>query len=108
MNCRAVSVGVGTRLCLHGNLGQAAAQLLQDAAVRARLDRVALRAQLAQLLFQNPKFQNPTRDMPDVFVEHGDPAKLLALCGLDAAGIEQAILKRFGAKPALVRAAVNS
>jgi 1-deoxy-D-xylulose-5-phosphate synthase len=41
--------------------------------------------------------------LPDQFVEHGDPAKLLALCGLDAAGIEQAILKRFGARPALVR-----
>jgi 1-deoxy-D-xylulose-5-phosphate synthase len=45
-----------------------------------------------------------TLGLPDVFVEHGDPAKLLALCGLDAAGIEQSILKRFGAKPALVRA----
>jgi 1-deoxy-D-xylulose-5-phosphate synthase len=45
--------------------------------------------------------------LPDEFVEHGDPAKLLALCGLDAAGIEQAILKRFGARPALVRSAVN-
>ena len=45
--------------------------------------------------------------LPDEFIEHGDPAKLLALCGLDAAGIEQSILKRFGAKPALVRAAVN-
>ena len=42
--------------------------------------------------------------LPDEFIEHGDPAKLLALCGLDAAGIEQSILKRFGAKPALVRA----
>lgn len=45
--------------------------------------------------------------LPDKYVEHGDPAKLLALCGLDAAGIEQSILKRFGARPALVRAAVN-
>ena len=45
-----------------------------------------------------------TLGLPDEFVEHGDPAKLLALCGLDAAGIEQAIVKRFGAKPALVRA----
>jgi 1-deoxy-D-xylulose-5-phosphate synthase len=45
--------------------------------------------------------------LPDEFVEHGDPAKLLAMCGLDAAGIEQSILKRFGAKPALVRSAVN-
>jgi 1-deoxy-D-xylulose-5-phosphate synthase len=45
--------------------------------------------------------------LPDEFVEHGDPAKLLQLCGLDAAGIEQSILKRFGARPALVRPAVN-
>ena len=45
--------------------------------------------------------------LPDEFIEHGDPAKLLAMCGLDASGIEQSILKRFGAKPALVRAAVN-
>ncbi len=43
----------------------------------------------------------------DEFIEHGDPAKLMAMCGLDAAGIEQSILKRFGARPALVRAAVN-
>ena len=41
--------------------------------------------------------------LPDEFIEHGDPVKLLAICGLDAAGIEQSILKRFGAKPALVR-----
>jgi len=45
--------------------------------------------------------------LPDEFVEHGDPAKLLAMCGLDASGIEQSILKRFGSKPALVRAAAN-
>jgi 1-deoxy-D-xylulose-5-phosphate synthase len=45
--------------------------------------------------------------LPDEFIEHGDPAKLLAICGLDKAGIEQSILKRFGAKPALVRTAVN-
>ncbi|MFT3954930.1 MAG: 1-deoxy-D-xylulose-5-phosphate synthase [Piscinibacter sp.] len=42
-----------------------------------------------------------TLGLPDEFIEHGDPAKLLALSGLDATGIEQAILKRFGAKPAL-------
>ena len=45
--------------------------------------------------------------LPDEFIEHGDPAKLLAMCGLDAAGIEQSILKRFGSKPALVRTAAN-
>jgi 1-deoxy-D-xylulose-5-phosphate synthase len=48
-----------------------------------------------------------TLGLPDEFVEHGDPAKLMALCGLDAAGIEQSILKRFGARPALVRPAAN-
>jgi len=29
--------------------------------------------------------------LPDVFIEHGDPARLLALQGLDAAGIEASI-----------------
>jgi 1-deoxy-D-xylulose-5-phosphate synthase len=48
-----------------------------------------------------------TLGLPDAFVEHGDPAKLLALCGLDAAGIEQSIQRRFGAPPALLRAAVG-
>ncbi|MFT3820659.1 MAG: 1-deoxy-D-xylulose-5-phosphate synthase [Rubrivivax sp.] len=43
--------------------------------------------------------------LPDRFIEHGDPAKLLAGCGLDAAGIEQAIRQRFQPRPAL--AAVN-
>jgi 1-deoxy-D-xylulose-5-phosphate synthase len=35
--------------------------------------------------------------LPDVFIEHGDPAKLLALQGLDAAGILQSIKTRFPA-----------
>ncbi|MFT7721828.1 MAG: 1-deoxy-D-xylulose-5-phosphate synthase [Roseateles sp.] len=43
--------------------------------------------------------------LPDEFVEHGDPAKLMGLCGLDAAGIEASIVKRFGERPAVVRAA---
>ncbi|MFC4623399.1 1-deoxy-D-xylulose-5-phosphate synthase [Comamonas nitrativorans] len=33
--------------------------------------------------------------LPDVFIEHGDPAKLLALQGLDAAGMENSIRQRF-------------
>jgi len=33
--------------------------------------------------------------LPDVFIEHGDPARLLALQGLDAAGIEQSVRDRF-------------
>lgn len=39
--------------------------------------------------------------LPDRFIEHGDPAKLLALQGLDAAGIEASIARRY---PALVAA----
>ena len=34
--------------------------------------------------------------LADVFIEHGDPARLLAAQGLDAAGIEAAIRERFG------------
>ncbi|TCW29850.1 1-deoxy-D-xylulose-5-phosphate synthase [Gulbenkiania mobilis] len=34
--------------------------------------------------------------LPDHFVEHGDPALLLAECGLDAAGLEQSIRNRLG------------
>jgi 1-deoxy-D-xylulose-5-phosphate synthase len=33
--------------------------------------------------------------LPDEFVEHGDPAKLMALLGLDATGIEQSILQKW-------------
>ncbi len=33
--------------------------------------------------------------LPDRFIEHGDPAKLMALQGLDAAGIEASIRRRF-------------
>ena len=34
--------------------------------------------------------------LPDRFIEHGDPTKLLSAAGLDAAGIESAISARFG------------
>ncbi len=40
--------------------------------------------------------------LPDKFIDHGDPAKLLALVGLDAAGIAAAIKARFGDEPRLV------
>ncbi|WOP16534.1 1-deoxy-D-xylulose-5-phosphate synthase [Ottowia sp. SB7-C50] len=39
--------------------------------------------------------------LPDEFIEHGDPARLLSLAGLDAAGIEAAIRTRFGELAAL-------
>ncbi|PWS22645.1 1-deoxy-D-xylulose-5-phosphate synthase, partial [Enterococcus faecium] len=34
--------------------------------------------------------------LPDLFIEHGDPAKLLAGVGLDAEGIAKSITARFG------------
>ncbi len=43
--------------------------------------------------------------LPDDYVEHGDHGKLLARCGLDSAGIEQSILRRFPARPTLVTVA---
>jgi 1-deoxy-D-xylulose-5-phosphate synthase len=33
--------------------------------------------------------------LPDEFIEHGDPVKLLALQGLDAAGMEASIRQRW-------------
>ncbi|MCV2367607.1 1-deoxy-D-xylulose-5-phosphate synthase [Roseateles oligotrophus] len=45
--------------------------------------------------------------LPDEYIEHGDVPSLMASLGLDASGIEQSILKRFGARPSLVRPAAN-
>jgi len=41
--------------------------------------------------------------LPDRFIEHGEPAKLMAQLGLDAAGIERSIRQRLGT-PAQLRA----
>lgn len=73
--------------CVMGGAGSAVLEALQQ----ARIDVPVLNLGL-----------------PDEFTEHGDPAKLLSLCGLDAAGIEQSILKRFGARPSLLQAASNA
>ena len=45
-------------------------------------------------VLQNPK---PVLmlGVPDVYVDHGDPAKLLSELGLDAAGIEASVRQRF-------------
>jgi 1-deoxy-D-xylulose-5-phosphate synthase len=37
--------------------------------------------------------------LPDRFVDHGDPVKLLSSLGLDAAGIRAAVLARFAQLP---------
>ncbi|TAL25686.1 MAG: 1-deoxy-D-xylulose-5-phosphate synthase [Aquabacterium sp.] len=46
--------------------------------------------------------------LPDQFIEHGDPAKLQSLNGLDAAGIEAAVRKRYPALLQAPRAAANA
>ena len=47
--------------------------------------------------------------LPDQFIEHGDPARLLSAIGLDATGIARSVRDRFGTllavKPALKAAA---
>ncbi|SMF99459.1 1-deoxy-D-xylulose-5-phosphate synthase [Burkholderia singularis] len=40
--------------------------------------------------------------LPDRFIDHGDPAKLLSQCGLDADGIEKSVRARFPAHAASV------
>jgi 1-deoxy-D-xylulose-5-phosphate synthase len=60
--------------CILGGAGSAVAEALQAAGVLKPLLHLGLR---------------------DEFIEHGDPAKLLALQGLDAAGIEAAVRRRF-------------
>ncbi|MDD5335984.1 MAG: 1-deoxy-D-xylulose-5-phosphate synthase [Rhodoferax sp.] len=57
-----------------GGAGSAVSEALQAAGVLKPLLQLGLR---------------------DEFIEHGDPVKLLALQGLDAAGIEASVLKRF-------------
>jgi 1-deoxy-D-xylulose-5-phosphate synthase len=69
--------------CLPGGAGSAVMQSLQDAG------------------FTVPVL---TLGLPDEFVEHGDPAKLLSMLGLDAAGIERSITERFGSRHARVAA----
>ncbi|MDQ6628094.1 MAG: 1-deoxy-D-xylulose-5-phosphate synthase [Pseudomonadota bacterium] len=78
-----VTVEEGTVL---GGAGSAVLEALAE----ARIDCPVLRLGLA-----------------DEFSEHGDPAKLLAMAGLDAAGIEQSIQRRFGSAPTLIRRAAR-
>jgi 1-deoxy-D-xylulose-5-phosphate synthase len=61
--------------CIAGGAGSAVMQVLQEH--RLTLDVLVL-------------------GIPDQFTEHGDPAKLLSLQGLDAKGIEAQIKARFG------------
>ena len=64
--------------CAAGGAGSAVMEALQAAGIEAPVLALGL---------------------PDDFVDHGDPARLLALLGLDAAGIERAVVERFGDTP---------
>lgn len=60
--------------CVMGGAGSAVAEALQTCSITRPVLHLGL---------------------PDVFIEHGDPTQLLALQGLDAPGIEAAILRRW-------------
>ena len=69
----------------------AALVTVEDGALMGGAGSAVLEAlQAAQLLV--PLLQ---LGLPDVFIEHGDPAKLMAMHGLDATGIEASIRARF-------------
>jgi 1-deoxy-D-xylulose-5-phosphate synthase len=59
--------------CVQGGAGSAVAEALSHAGVTKPLVILGL---------------------PDEFVEHGDPVKLMSMCGLDAAGIEKTVRQR--------------
>jgi 1-deoxy-D-xylulose-5-phosphate synthase len=59
--------------CVQGGAGSAVAEALSHAGVTKPLVILGL---------------------PDEFVEHGDPVKLMSMCGLDAAGIERSVRER--------------
>jgi len=70
---------------------------LEEGCIQGGAGSAVLEA-LAAANVQRPVLQ---LGLPDVFIEHGDPAKLLAMQGLDARGIAAAVRARFGAARAL-------
>jgi 1-deoxy-D-xylulose-5-phosphate synthase len=72
--------------CLMGGAGSAVLEALAAAGVQVQVLQMGL---------------------PDRFVEHGDPTRLLHELGLDAEGIEHAVRRRFGPSLAVVRPAAN-
>ena len=64
---------------------------LEEGALMGGAGSAVLEA-LQQLDLQKPVL---CLGIPDVFTEHGDPAKLLAELGLDAAGIEASVTQKF-------------
>ena len=72
---------------------------LEDAAIMGGAGSAVMEA-LQHAGVQRPVLQ---LGLPDVFIEHGDPAKLMALQGLDAAGIQASVEKRFPAHADVLR-----
>ncbi|MDP1740343.1 MAG: 1-deoxy-D-xylulose-5-phosphate synthase [Polaromonas sp.] len=87
---------VDTELLLRVAAGHDALVTLEEGAVMGGAGSAVAEA-LAAAGVSKPLLQLGLRDE---FTEHGDPARLLALQGLDAAGIEQSIVQRFGVLPA--------
>jgi len=77
--------------------GHEALVTLEEGAVMGGAGSAVLEA-LAAAGITRPVLQLGLRD---AFIEHGDPAKLLAIEGLDAPGIEAAIRTRFALAQAL-------
>jgi 1-deoxy-D-xylulose-5-phosphate synthase len=71
--------------------GHDALVTLEEGAVAGGAGAAVLEA--LQAMGLNPPVLN--LGLPDSFIEHGDPARLLALQGLDAAGIEAQVRARF-------------
>ena len=65
----------------------------------AVLDELVAQAQLQQWWVQAVGLNLPLLQLGlrDEFIEHGDPAQLLAMQGLDAEGIVQSVRARFSA-----------
>ena len=59
---------------LMGGAGSAVLEALQDAGVTVPVLRLGI---------------------PDVFTDHGDPNKIMSMLGLDSAGLEASVRKRF-------------
>lgn len=85
-----------TELLLRVAAGHDALVTLEEGAIMGGAGSAVAEA-LAAAGLSKPLLQLGLRDE---FTEHGDPARLLALQGLDAAGIEQSIVRRFGVLPA--------
>ncbi|MBS0317833.1 MAG: 1-deoxy-D-xylulose-5-phosphate synthase, partial [Proteobacteria bacterium] len=93
-----------TELLLEVAAGHDALVTLEDGVVMGGAGSAVLEA-LAAAGVVMPVLQ---LGLPDRFIEHGDPARLMALQGLDATGIEKSIRNRFAALVAPSRPALKS